>query len=328
MGNMLPKLVVSTGEPAGIGPDVSLSLAFHQHTAEVILLGDVDLLNARATMLGLEIDFYPFDPANTDTASQNGNGRIAVYHVPLHADCTPGTLNSANATYVLALLDTAVNFCLDNIAQGLVTAPVHKSIICQSGIAFTGHTEYLAQRCACKTMMTFCSPESILGLATTHIPVNQISKAITQQSLKETLLLFIHGIQQQLKKPNPLIGVLGLNPHAGESGTIGHEEIDIITPVIQDLQQQGYQVSGPHSGDTAFTPENRKRFDGILAMYHDQGLSPYKALYFEHLVNVTLGLPFVRTSVDHGTALALAGTGKATPRSMNKALECAYHLVK
>lgn len=319
-----PKIIITTGEPAGIGPDVSLHLAFHDLPVEVVLLGDANLLKQRAQALNLNIEFYCF---NAEQNRTNGKGQVAVFNIPLCDRCAPGILNPNNAPYVLEMLNMATTLCLDKVGAAMITAPVHKAVLNQASQPFIGHTEYLGGLCHSETLMTFYSPDCLLGLATTHLPLKNVSRAITQEHLTKTLHQFISGFKTYFQIDAPKIGVLGLNPHAGESGTLGDEDDSIIQPVIQTFKNNGYQIKGPLPGDTAFNQENRSNFDGIFAMFHDQGLAPMKALYFEQLVNVTFGLPFLRTSVDHGTALNLAASGHAKPKSLLNALTLTHQLI-
>ncbi len=312
------RLAVTPGEPAGIGPDICLAAAYHPHLAEVVLIADKGMLQQRALQLALDVELYDFDEHNPQL---NGKGRIAVYHEPLVEPCVAQTLNSANAAYVLNTLNAAHSLCSKNITQALITGPVHKALISQSGVPFSGHTEYLAKLCQQPNpLMTFYSPDCIVGLATTHIPLQEVSNALNAETLKQIIDKFYHGLQDLYRIPNPKIAILGLNPHAGEQGLLGSEEKNWMSPLIQECQKNNMDIHGPLPGDTAFTPKNRRKFDAFLAMYHDQGLAPIKALYFEQLVNITVGLPYLRTSVDHGTALDIAGTGEAREYSLMLAL--------
>lgn len=318
----IPRLALTPGEPAGIGPDICLQLAQRPFPAEVVVVASPELLESRAAQLGLPIDLSEFDP-NTP-ASANGEGKLKIVPVPLACVCEAGQLSAANSSYVLKTLDVAFNLCQTGDTDAMVTGPVHKAIIHQSGFSFSGHTEYLRDLAQVQeVLMTFHTPEFILGVATTHIPLQQVSSLLTPQKLNSAIELLHRGLVQFFGKKNPCIHVLGLNPHAGEAGTIGKEEQDMIHPLIVNWQQQGFNIQGPLSADTAFLPKNRQEADAILAMYHDQGLAPLKSLFFGQIVNVTLGLPFLRTSVDHGTALDLAGKGRADPTSLYHALQLA-----
>ncbi|MBS0286506.1 MAG: 4-hydroxythreonine-4-phosphate dehydrogenase PdxA [Proteobacteria bacterium] len=317
----IARLALTTGEPAGIGPDICLKLANYALPAEVVLIGSLALLKERAKALDINVDFYAFDAKSAPKT--NGQNRLAVVDVALHAPCIPGELNIANSKYVLSVLKTAYSLCANGQTNALVTAPIHKAIIQLSGIPFSGHTEYFAQLANVQhVLMTFFTPELIVAMATTHCPLNKVSELLTKERLENAIRLLHQGLTHVFKMNAP-IRVLGLNPHAGESGQIGEEEQILMAPVIKSLKAQGINVEGPISGDTAFTPDNRKKAGAILAMYHDQGLAPIKALYFGEIVNVTLGLPFLRTSVDHGCALELAGTPLAQEASLLKAIDVA-----
>jgi 4-hydroxythreonine-4-phosphate dehydrogenase len=319
------RLAVTPGEPAGIGPDVCLAAAFHQHPAEIVLIADKNMLQQRATALQLNIELYDFDASSPQI---NGHGRIAVCHEPLIRPCIPKQLNPANAAYVLNTLHTAHALCSQKITSALVTGPVHKALINQAGIPFSGHTEYLAQLCdKPEPLMTFYSPDCIVGLATTHIPLQEVPKALDAFKLKQIIHKFHRGLQEQYQLSNPKIAILGLNPHAGEQGLLGTAETEWMIPLIAECQKNNINIHGPIPGDTAFTPNNRQTFDAFLAMYHDQGLAPIKALYFEQLVNITIGLTYLRTSVDHGTALDIAATGKARESSLMLALATSLKLL-
>ncbi len=319
---MMMRLALTLGEPAGIGPDICLKAAQQVLPCELVVVGSSELLLQRAKTLGIEVTLSEFD--SSAPAKPSGNGHLSIVDVPLSGICRHGELNVANSPYVLRTLEKAFDLCADKQCDALVTGPIHKAIIALSGTSFSGHTEYLASLAGVDSvLMTFYTKEIIVGLATTHCPLNSVSRLITQQRLSKAISILYDGLVNTFKKPNPTLNVLGINPHAGESGLLGTEEQTIMTPVIKALQQQGLSIHGPVSGDTAFTPHNIKQTDAILAMYHDQGIAPIKALYFGEIVNVTLGLPFLRTSVDHGTALELAGTGNASTGSLLKAIETA-----
>jgi 4-hydroxythreonine-4-phosphate dehydrogenase len=319
----LPVVAVTPGEPAGIGPDLCLRLAGQQLDCHVVLIADADLLQQRAALLDL-----PFD-------LPRWNGRpdrqARVYLAPIAADqtTTAGRLNRANAGYVLKTLERAVTGCLEAEFDALVTGPVHKGIINDAGIAFTGHTEFLAERSdAGQPVMLLTCPGLRVALATIHLPLAQVSRHITRPHLLRILTVLHHDLRSRFAIPDPVILVCGLNPHAGEGGHLGREEIDVIGPVIGQVQAQGWRVLGPVPADTAFLPAQLAKVDAVLAMYHDQGLPVIKHHDFAHAVNVTLGLPFIRTSVDHGTALELAGTGQADPSSLQAALQLAVQLAR
>lgn len=322
----IPRLALTPGEPAGIGPDICIQLAQLALPAEVVVIASPELLQSRAAMLGLPLTLNEFNP--TVPAKPNGQGKLTIVPISLTGTITCGELNVANSAYVLSTLKHAVALCLNKQVDAMVTGPVHKAIICESGVPFSGHTEYLRDLTGVKdVLMTFYTPEFILSLATTHCPLKQVSERITKERLDSTIALLLAGLQQFFGKLAPCIHVLGLNPHAGEAGTIGKEEQDLIIPLITQWQQKGYDIKGPLSADTAFIPKNRQGMDAMLAMYHDQGLTPLKSLFFGELVNVTFGLPFLRTSVDHGTALDLAGTGLAESYSLLNAINLAAQVV-
>lgn len=318
----LARLALTLGEPAGIGPDICVQAAQMTLPAEIVVVGDPDLLLARAKQLALPLTLIPWDP--TSPPSPSGQGVLSIYPVTLSAPCTPGTLCVNNAPYVLACLTAAHTLCFTGQCHALVTAPVHKSLIQDSGVPFLGHTEYLAALAGVHdVLMTFHTPSLIVALMTTHIPLHAVSRALTPAVLTRKLEIFIDGLRQWRRSPHPRVGVCGLNPHAGENGHLGYEERDVIIPALETLRNRGVSLLGPLPSDTAFTPAIRDNVDAIVAMYHDQGLAPLKALYFENIVNVTFGLPYWRTSVDHGTALSLAGTGKSSCRSLIYAITMA-----
>lgn len=323
---LIPRLALTPGEPAGIGPDICVMLAQRSLPAEVVVIASPELLQSRAAMLGLPLELNEFTPAAP--AKANGQGKLTIVPVPLIQSVTCGALNVANSAYVLNTLKHAVALCINKQTDAMVTGPVHKAIICESGIPFSGHTEYLRDITGVKeVLMTFYTPEFILSLATTHCPLKQVSELLTRERLNNTITLLCEGLQHFFGKLKPCIHVLGLNPHAGEAGTIGKEEQELIIPLITQWQQNGYDIKGPLSADTAFVPKSRQGMDAMLAMYHDQGLTPLKSLFFGELVNVTFGLPFLRTSVDHGTALNLAGTGLAESDSLFNAINLAAKVV-
>jgi 4-hydroxythreonine-4-phosphate dehydrogenase len=314
----LPTVALTTGEPAGIGPDLCTALLDRRWSCRIVLLGDRSLLGRvrghRRRMNALP-DYDPSLPARA---------RVEVLHVPLAAPCTPGKLRLANASYVLALLDRAVDGCLAREFGAMVTAPVHKGVINDAGVPFTGHTEYLAARCGAPLpVMMLVGGGLRVALATTHLPVKNVPSAITGATLEAVLRILDRDLKRLFAIRRPRILVCGLNPHAGEGGHLGREEIDVIAPVLSRLRRGGLALEGPVPADTAFLPERLAGTDAVLAMYHDQGLPVLKRAAFGHAVNVTLGLPIVRTSVDHGTALDLAGTGRADPGSLLAALRLA-----
>ena len=319
---MTPRIAITTGEPAGIGPDLCVALARHRFDAELILIGDPRLLADRADALGQQLSLPLFNPDDEPEA-----GRLTVYPVALRTPVEAGKLDTANAPYVLDVLDCAIQGCTDKLFHALVTAPVHKGIINDAGIPFTGHTEYLAEKTgASQVVMMLAAPGLRVALATTHLPLAAVPAAITRTSLEAVLRCLHAELQNKFSIQNPNILVAGLNPHAGEDGHLGREEIDVIEPVIRLLSAQGMRLSGPLPADTLFTPPFLQKADAVLAMYHDQGLPVLKYMGFGHAVNITLGLPIIRTSVDHGTALDKAATGQADAGSLITAIECAIDL--
>lgn len=319
---MTARIAITTGEPAGIGPDLCVALETPDTDAELVLIGDPELLAARAAELGRRFDMPAYTPGSAPQP-----GRVCVEAVQLVAPAVTGTLNTANAAYVLAVLDRAIQGCLRREFQAMVTAPVHKAVINDAGIPFTGHTEYLAEHCAAEqVVMMLAAPGLRVALATTHLPLSRVPAAITPQGLEAVIRCTHDELQRKFRIAQPRILVAGLNPHAGENGHLGHEERDIIEPVIARLQHEGLRLTGPLPADTLFTPPWLAQADAVVAMYHDQGLPVLKHLGFGQAVNVTLGLPIVRTSVDHGTALDRAGTGTADAGSLAAAIRCAADL--
>ena len=324
MNRFLPRLAITTGEPAGIGPELVAALAATDIAADLIVVGDKDLLLLAAQTRGLTLSIEPDDGQWRD---QRAPGQLRYVHVPARAAVTPGRLNVDNAAYVVEMLTRAADGCLEGEFDALVTAPVHKAVINDAGIAFSGHTEFFAARARCNVAMLLAAPQLRVALATTHLPLADVPAAITAARLVQILRIVYNDLRSRFRLDNPRIAVLGLNPHAGEGGHLGHEEVEVIAPALAALRAEGMHLEGPLSADTAFLPARRAQVDAYLAMYHDQGLPVLKALGFGDAVNVTLGLPFVRTSVDHGTALDLAGTGKADAASMVAASKLAIELV-
>jgi 4-hydroxythreonine-4-phosphate dehydrogenase len=318
----LPTLAITSGEPAGIGPDLCIALAKHTLPARVVVLGDADLLRERASRLGVTLDIHI---SSADAACKPGS--LCVEHIPAVIPSVPGQLNRCNSSYVLALLDAAITGCLNGRFDAMVTAPVHKGIINDAGIPFTGHTEYLAEKTATrKVVMMLAGGGLRVALATTHLPLSAVPDAITQELLLEVIPILHEGLRIRFGIAQPRILVAGLNPHAGESGHLGREEIEIIEPVLQQLQAQGMNLIGPLPADTLFSRIRHEPCDAVLTMYHDQGLPVLKYASFGEGVNITLGLPLIRTSVDHGTALDLAGTGNADVGSLLAAIEAAAEM--
>ena len=311
-----PLIAVTSGEPAGIGPELCLKLADWSGAGHPVVLGDRDLLAARAAALGWPVALRDYTPGQSAAA-----GHLDVLHLPLAKPAQAGLLDPANGPYVLSLLDRALLGCQRGEFAAIATAPVHKGVINQAGIAFTGHTEYLAEKTGTPLVVMMLAGDTPRGplrvaLATTHLPLKDVPAAITADLLERILRILDHDLRRKYGIAAPRIMVTGLNPHAGEGGYLGREEIDIIEPLLEKLRREGMQLSGPHPADTLFTPPVLAGGDAVLAMYHDQGLTALKYATFGNGINVTLGLPIIRTSVDHGTALTLAGTGQANPGSL------------
>jgi 4-hydroxythreonine-4-phosphate dehydrogenase len=301
-------------------------LAQQPPTEHLVVIANRELLEQRARMMGLPWRSLAFNPATQPAVA---SGALPVIDVPLAAAVTAGRLARANAAYVLRTLEVAVDGCMDGHFHAMVTAPVHKGIINDAGTAFTGHTEYLAQRtCTPHVVMMLVGGGLRVALATTHVAVKDIVRHITSASLEQTLRVLEFDLTTRFGIAAPRIAVAGLNPHAGESGHLGREEIEIIAPLLEKLRHDGMRITGPLPADTLFAPQRLRDFDCVLAMYHDQGLPVLKYASFGSGVNVTLGLPMIRTSVDHGTALDLAGTGKADAGSLRAAIEMAAALAR
>jgi 4-hydroxythreonine-4-phosphate dehydrogenase len=322
-----PFLAITAGEPAGIGPDLLVTLAATEtNAANLVYVGSPEILQARADHLKQPLTLIPFDAAiperNRHTVK---TGPYLYYHeVPCHAQVIPGQLSTETSHYVLDTLEAAVQLCEAQTTQAMVTGPVHKGIINDAGIPFSGHTDWLRQRTdATDVVMLLANTYLRVALTTTHIPLQQVSQTLTAARLERTLRTVRQEMQRLYQIPQPTIGVCGLNPHAGEGGHLGQEELQIIEPCLSKLRTEGFKLIGPLPADTAFLPEVRKQYDVCLTHYHDQGLPVLKALDFEGSINVSLGLPLIRTSVDHGTALSLAGTGKASAQSFNHAVQAA-----
>ncbi|MBK8319767.1 MAG: 4-hydroxythreonine-4-phosphate dehydrogenase PdxA [Betaproteobacteria bacterium] len=313
-------IAVTSGEPAGIGPELCLRLATFPGDVQLVVIGDRNLLAERARLLGLNVAVRAFCPKNPVDRSM-----LDILHIPLAAPSKPGQLDAANGPYVLAVLDRALAGCQSGEFAAMVTAPVHKGVINDAGFPFTGHTEYLAEKTATPLVVMMLAGNTERGplrvaLVTTHLPLKDVPAAITADVLEKTLRILHADLQHKYGLARPRILVAGLNPHAGEGGYLGREEIEIITPVLEKLRGEGMLLSGPHPADTMFTPPVLAEGDAVLAMYHDQGLTALKYATFGQGINVTLGLPIIRTSVDHGTALALAGSGRADPGSLFEAV--------
>ena len=319
--NQLP-IVITSGEPAGIGSDLIVQLAQQGHDDAWVVIADSDLLQQRAKQLQLPLTLIPFD--NKTPIRPCPAGHMMILHTPLPSPCQTGVPNPQHANYVLQMLELAIDGCLNKQFSAVVTCPVHKGNINRAGIPFSGHTEFFAEKTATKQVVMMLSNEQLrIALATTHIPLAEVATSINQKNLTTTLEILHQALRQQFGINNPHIAVCGLNPHAGEGGYLGTEEQTIITPVIEKLKQQGMQLTGPLSADTAFAIH---KADAFLSMYHDQGLPVIKYAGFGNIVNVTLGLPIIRTSVDHGTALTLAGSGQSNTQSLRAAINMASQL--
>lgn len=308
MNNKFPRIAITPGEPAGIGPDIVLQIAQQKFSAELVVIADRDMLEQRAQQLKLPLTL-------------ENNKQLRIIHVPLKKPCVPGKLDKANADYVIQTLKMAAEGCLNKQFDAVVTGPVQKSIINEAGSAFSGHTEFFAELAkVAQVVMMLVAKNMRVALVTTHLPLAQVSQAITSQKIEAVLKILQHELKTKFGIAQPKIFVAGLNPHAGENGHLGREEIEIIIPTLNKLRTAGMQLIGPLPADTMFLEKNLQQADAFLMMYHDQGLPVIKFYGFDEAVNVTLGLPFIRTSVDHGTALELAGTGKADARSLKAAI--------
>lgn len=324
--NQALRIAVTSGEPAGIGPDIVLSLAQHSYSVEVVVLGDPDVLQQRAQQLGFEIRLREYDPQHPQAST---HGEICVLPIHCQEPVIAGQLDPANAAYVLQTLRTAAYGCLQGEFAAMVTAPLHKGVINDAGVAFTGHTEFLAELTqAPLPVMMLTAGELRVALVTTHVPLHKVSELITPELLQQVLEILHTDLQQKFAITEPRILVCGLNPHAGEGGHLGMEELEVITPTLEQLRQTGINITGPLPADTAFTARHLQHADAVLAMYHDQGLPVLKHAGFGKAINITLGLPIIRTSVDHGTALELAGTGQAETGSFYAALDLACDLAQ
>ena len=334
MSAALPRIALTAGEPAGVGPELVAALAASDLQADLVAITDANLLRRAAQQRGVDLQLESFDGSPRD---RRAPGVLRCIDIALAVPAVPGELDAGNARYVLDTLARGADGCASGEFDAIVTGPVQKSIIADAGFAFTGHTEFFAQRAGCDVVMLLAAPSVSGGgrfggdlrvaLATTHLPLSAVPGAITQAGLVRTLRILHDDLIGRFGVAAPRVAVLGLNPHAGEGGHLGREEIDTIVPAIERLRAAGFDLVGPLPADTAFLPAQLARFDAVLAMYHDQGLPVLKHAGFGHAVNVTLGLPFIRTSVDHGTALDLAGTGKADASSLEAATRLALKLV-
>ena len=321
---MLP-LYVTSGEPAGIGPDICLSLADRVDERPIVVLADIHMLEQRAQILKLSVELIEYQGQE----SSSGIGQLFVEHVPVQQDVVLGELNPNNAAYVLEQLRRSADYAMSGKSVGVATAPVQKSVINEAGISFSGHTEYYQEFAGVPRVVMMLAAKTLrVALATTHLPLRAVADAITPERLHQVIDILIHDLKSKFKIEQPNILVCGLNPHAGEGGYLGMEEIEVINPVLESYRAQGINMSLSLPADTLFTPENLKDADAVLAMYHDQGLPVLKSQGFGEAINITLGLPFIRTSVDHGTALSLAGTGLAKSSSLHVAVDLALDLAR
>ncbi|MDR0717858.1 MAG: 4-hydroxythreonine-4-phosphate dehydrogenase PdxA [Azoarcus sp.] len=319
-----PVLAITSGEPSGIGPELCARLVERQWPAHLVVVGDAELLEERLERAGHAMVVRPWQAGMAPEA-----GIFDVLHCPLVRPALSGAPDPENAAYVLKVLDSALEGCIQGVFGGMVTAPVHKGVICDAGIAFSGHTEYLAAKTGTpQVVMMLVGGGMRVALATTHLPLAEVAAALTQERLTRTLEILHHDLIASFGLARPRILVAGFNPHAGESGHLGREEVDIIIPVLERLRARGMKLVGPLPADTLFVPHTLRGSDAVLAMYHDQGLPVLKHASFGSGVNVTLGLPIIRTSVDHGTALDLAGSGQADPGSLFAAVELAIDMVR
>jgi len=321
----IPRIVITSGEPAGIGPDACVVLAQTKWQADIVVAADAELLAATAHTLRLPLSIERYDPSRASASHRPG--ALKVMHIPTAQPVIAGQPDARNAAYVIEMLDRACDGCMNGEFAAMVTAPVQKSTLMDAGYAFTGHTEYLAVRTrAAMPVMLLLSGQLRVALVTTHLALADVPHAITPERLRTTIRIVNTDLGRHFSLAAPRIAVLGLNPHAGEAGHLGREEIDVIQPVIRELQAEGLNIEGPVPADTAFTHRFLQTIDVIVAMYHDQGLPVIKHAGFGNAVNVTLGLPILRTSVDHGTALSLARSGKADAGSLRAALGLAVDL--
>ena len=321
---MLP-LYVTSGEPAGIGPDICLSLADRIDERPIVVLADIHMLKQRAEILNQQIELIEYQ-GQSDTSAQ---GQLYVEHVGLNTEVVLGKLNAQNSAYVLEQLRRSADYAMQGKSVGVATAPVQKSIINDAGIHFSGHTEYYQEFAGVERVVMMLATKTLrVALATTHLALRDVPDAITAERLHQVIDILIYDLKTKFKIDQPHILVCGLNPHAGEDGYLGREEIEVINPVLESYRAQGIDMSLSLPADTLFTPENLKDADAVLAMYHDQGLPVLKSQGFGEAINITLGLPFIRTSVDHGTALSLAGTGLAKSSSLHVAVDLALDLAR
>jgi len=320
-----PRIILTAGEPAGIGPDIVIAAARKSYNAELIVAAEPTLIELRAKRLNQPLELVTFNPEQP--AQRHQPGTLKILPVKHSIASIPGEPATADAPYVLQTLTIAAQGCLQNVFAAMVTAPVHKAVINQAGYSFTGHTEFLGEICGQGSpVMLLADKKMRVALVTTHLPLAKVSQAITEDRLEKVIKVLWHDLHYRFGIDNPVMLVCGLNPHAGEDGHLGSEEQDIIIPALEKMRRKGLRLIGPVSADTAFTGKSTDAVDVIVTMYHDQGLPVLKARGFGEIVNITLGLPIIRTSVDHGTALSLAGTGQASSASMEAAIQCAIDL--
>lgn len=321
---MLP-LYITSGEPAGIGPDICLDLADRVDDRPVVVLADINMLRDRAKILNKTIQLIEYQGQKQGATE----GQLYVEHVPLNQDVVLGELNPQNSAYVIEQLRRTAYYAMQGLSVGVATGPVQKSVINDAGIYFSGHTEYYQEYAGVDRVVMMLATKTLrVALVTTHLPLRDVADAITKERLHQIINILLHDLKTKFKITQPRILVCGLNPHAGEGGYLGHEEIETINPVLESYRAQGVQLSLSMPADTLFTPDNLKNADAVLAMYHDQGLPVLKSQGFGEAINITLGLPFIRTSVDHGTALQLAGTGLAKSSSLHVAVDLALDLAR
>lgn len=324
--NKLARIAITPGEPAGIGPDLVIQLAQQSFPEQLIVVADREMIQQRAELLKLPLRIIAYEADRPAKPSQEST--LSILHVPMTVPTVPGQLDVANADYVIKTLTIAAQKCLAHEFAALVTGPIHKGIINDAGVPFQGHTEFLAEFSGVNEVVMMLATDNLrVALVTTHIPLANVPRMISRERLRTSITILIKELSRYFGVSKPRIAVCGLNPHAGENGHLGREEIDIITPVIQEFVTQGENVTGPFAADTVFTKKHLVNADAVLAMYHDQGLPVLKAQGFGQATNITLGLPFIRTSVDHGTALELAGSGNASASSLRHALSTAMSML-
>jgi len=321
----ISRIALTPGEPSGIGPDLCLMFLQNQLDCQIVIIADPELLESRAKLLSLPIRFSEFRPDEAPIIQEKGV--CCILPVKMQIMSEAGKLDPLNSRYVLKTITRATKGCLQGFFDAMVTGPVHKAVINNAGFGFTGHTEFIADLTGGHPVMMLATPGLRVALVTTHLPLTKVSHAITQNSLRQVIQILYQGLQNQFNIKKPRILVCGLNPHAGENGHLGTEETEIIEPALKMLKKSGMDLQGPLPADTAFTPKYLQSADAVLAMYHDQGLPVLKHMGFGQAANITLGLPIIRTSVDHGTALELAGTGKTDVGSLEFAIKTALEIV-